>query len=49
MYQQLGQQSLFWPFVDVFRWLALLSFGCVGLVWLFRKVALGGKPPAGAH
>jgi MFS transporter, DHA2 family, multidrug resistance protein len=49
MYQQLGQQSLFWAFVDVFRWMALLSFGCVALVWLFRKVAPGKKAPAGAH
>ena len=38
LYQQLGQQALLWAFVDVFRWMALLCFGCVPLVWLFRKV-----------
>ena len=49
MYQQLGQQSLLWAFVDVFRWMALLCFGCVALVWLFKKVQPGKKAPAGAH
>jgi DHA2 family multidrug resistance protein len=49
MYNQLGQQALLWAFVDVFRWMALLCFGCVGLVWLFKKVQPGRKPPAGAH
>ncbi len=38
LYHQLGQQALLWAYVDVFRWLALLAFGCIGLVWLFRKV-----------
>jgi DHA2 family multidrug resistance protein len=49
MYGELGQQALLWAFVDVFRWMALLCFGCVALVWLFRKVQPGKKPPAGAH
>lgn len=48
LYHQLTQQAQLWAFVDVFRWIALLCFGCVLLVWLFRKVA-HGKPPAGAH
>jgi DHA2 family multidrug resistance protein len=48
IYQQVGRQSLLWAFVDVFRWTALLSFGCVVLVWLFRKVR-PGRGPAGAH
>ena len=49
IYQQLGQQSLLWAFVDVFRWMALLCFASLGLVWLFRKVQPGRKAPAGAH
>jgi MFS transporter, DHA2 family, multidrug resistance protein len=48
LYQQLGRQASIWAFVDVFRWLSLLCFFCVGLVWLFRKVK-PGKAPAGAH
>jgi MFS transporter, DHA2 family, multidrug resistance protein len=49
LYQQIGQQSLLWAFVDVFRWIALLCFGCVALVWLFKRVQPGRKAPAGAH
>lgn len=48
LYQQLGQQAHLWAFIDIFRWTALLSFGCVILVWFFRKVR-PGKGPAGAH
>lgn len=48
LYRELGRQALLWAFVDVFRWIALLCFGCVLLVWLFRKVK-GGHAPAGAH
>ena len=48
LYRQLGQQALLWAFVDVFRWLALLCFVCVGVVWLFKKVK-PGRSPAGAH
>jgi DHA2 family multidrug resistance protein len=48
IYQQIGQQARLWAFVDIFRWTALLSFGCVLLVWLFRKVK-PGKAPAGVH
>ena len=48
LYQELGQQALLWAFVDVFRWMALLAFGCVPLVWLFRKVKPGKKTVA-AH
>jgi len=48
MYQELGRQALNWAFVDVFRWLSLLCFFCVGIVWLFKKVK-PGKAPAGAH
>jgi DHA2 family multidrug resistance protein len=47
LYQQLSQQSLLWAFVDVFRWTSLLSFACIFLVWLFRKVR--GRGPVGAH
>jgi MFS transporter, DHA2 family, multidrug resistance protein len=48
IYRELGQQALLWAFVDVFRWISLLCFGCVALVWLFRKVAKG-RAPAGVH
>jgi MFS transporter, DHA2 family, multidrug resistance protein len=48
LYQQLGRQATLWSFVDVFRWLSLLCFFCVGIVWIFRKVK-PGKAPAGAH
>jgi len=49
IYKQIGQQSLLWAFVDVFRWMALLGFGCIALVWLFKKIQPGRKAPAGAH
>jgi DHA2 family multidrug resistance protein len=48
LYQQLGQQAALWAFVDVFRWLSLLCFVCVAVVWTFKKVK-PGAPPAGAH
>jgi len=48
LYRELGQQALLWAFVDVFRWIALLCFGCVALVWLFRKVK-GGRAPMSTH
>ena len=48
LYGQLQRQATNWAFVDVFRWLSLLCFFCVGIVWLFKKVK-PGKAPAGAH
>jgi DHA2 family multidrug resistance protein len=48
LYQQLQAQASLWSFVDVFRWLSLLCFACVALVWCFKKVK-PGKAPAGAH
>ena len=48
IYQQLGGQALLWSFVDVFRWLALICFAGVGVVWMFKKVK-PGKAPEGAH
>ncbi|HUB30047.1 MAG TPA: DHA2 family efflux MFS transporter permease subunit [Terracidiphilus sp.] len=48
LYRELGQQALLWAFVDVFRWIALLCFGCVVFVWFFRKVG-HGKAPVGVH
>jgi DHA2 family multidrug resistance protein len=47
LYGQLGQQALLWAFVDVFRWMALLCFFCVPVVWLFKRVKQKG--PAMAH
>ncbi len=48
LYQQLQRQASSWAFVDVFRWLSLLCFFCVIIVWFFKKVK-PGKGPAGAH
>jgi DHA2 family multidrug resistance protein len=48
LYQQLQRQASEWAFVDVFRWLALLCFFSVAIVWTLKKVK-PGKPPAGAH
>ncbi len=48
LYQQLGRQAASWAFVDVFRWLSLLCFLCVAVVWAFKKVK-AGKAPEGAH
>ena len=48
LYQELGRQASSWAYVDVFRWLSLLCFFCVIIVWFFKKVK-PGKPPAGAH
>jgi MFS transporter, DHA2 family, multidrug resistance protein len=48
LYDQLGQQALLWSFVDVFRWMSLICFASVILVWMFKK-AKPGKPPVGVH
>ena len=48
LYQELLRQASLWSFVDVFRWLSMLCFGCVIIVWFFKKVK-PGKAPAGAH
>jgi len=48
LYQELQRQATAWAFVDVFRWLSLLCFFCVGVVWLLKRVK-PGHAPAGAH
>lgn len=48
LYRQLVQQATFWAFIDLFRWLSILSFACIAAVWFFKKVK-PGKAPAGAH
>lgn len=48
LYRELLRQASSWAFVDVFRWLSLLSFVCVIAVWLLKKVK-PGKGPVGAH
>ena len=48
LYGQLLRQASLWAFVDVFRWLSLLCFICVCVVWTLKKVR-PGKGPAGAH
>ena len=49
LYQRLIQQSMLWAFVDVFRWMSLICFVCVIVVWFFRKARPGARAPAGAH
>ena len=48
LYQRLQAQAHAWAFIDVFRWLSLMCFFCVGVVWLLKKVK-PGKAPEGAH
>ena len=48
LYAQLERQASAWAFIDVFRWLSILCFCCVIVVWFFKKVK-PGKGPAGAH
>jgi DHA2 family multidrug resistance protein len=48
LYRELLRQASSWAFVDVFRWLSLLSFFCVFAVWMLKKVK-PGKAPVGAH
>ncbi len=38
MYMQLQRQAMLWAFVDVFRWIAVVTFAAGGVVWLFRRV-----------
>ena len=48
LYGNSSSQASTWAFVDVFRWLSLLCFVCVIVVWFFKKVK-PGRGPAGAH
>ena len=48
LYRELQRQALHWAFIDVFRWLSMMCFACIGAVWFFKKVK-PGKGPAGAH
>jgi DHA2 family multidrug resistance protein len=48
LYNELLRQASSWAFIDVFRWLSMLCFACVIVVWFFKKVK-PGKAPAGAH
>jgi DHA2 family multidrug resistance protein len=49
LYGMMEQQAALKAYVDVFRWTALLAFGCAGAVWLFEKPAKHVAPPPGAH
>jgi DHA2 family multidrug resistance protein len=48
LYGELHRQAALWAFVDVFRSLCLLSFLCLAISWLFKKVHPGHPSPA-AH
>jgi MFS transporter, DHA2 family, multidrug resistance protein len=43
----LTAQSLLWSYVDDFRYLALLCFACIPIVFLLKKTVGRGAP--GAH
>ena len=49
IYRQVLTQARLLAFVDVFRWIALLCFACVAIVWLFKKVQPGRKAAVAAH
>ncbi len=38
MYLQLQRQALLWAFIDVFRWIALVTFAAGAMAWLFQHV-----------
>ena len=38
MYGQLQRQATLWAFVDVFRWIAVVTFAAGGAVWLFQRI-----------
>ena len=44
---ELTAQSLLWSYVDDFRYLALLCFGCIPIVFMLKKTVGRGAP--GAH
>ncbi len=48
LYGELQRQASNWAFIDVFRWLSILCFTCVAVVWVLKRVK-PGKGPAGAH
>ena len=39
MYMQLQRQALLWGFIDIFRWVALVSFSAVGVSWFLRRIS----------
>jgi DHA2 family multidrug resistance protein len=38
LYLQLQRQAMLWAFIDVFRWIALVTFAAGGAAWLFQRV-----------
>jgi len=49
LYGLLQQQAALRSYVDIFRWIAMLSFFCALAVWLFKKPPRNAKPPEGVH
>jgi len=39
LYMQLQRQALLWGFIDIFRWVALVSFSAVGVSWLLLRIS----------
>jgi MFS transporter, DHA2 family, multidrug resistance protein len=49
IYGLMQQQSALLAYVDVFRWTAILAFGCAAAAWLFRKPIRNAAPRPGEH
>jgi DHA2 family multidrug resistance protein len=49
IYGLMQQQSALLAYVDVFRWTAILAFGCAAAAWLFKKPIRNAAPRPGEH
>ena len=49
LYGAMLKQAALLAYIDIFRWTALLSFVCAGLVWFFEKPHEGSAAPEGVH
>jgi len=49
VYGLMQQQSALMAYTDVFRWTALLAFGCAAASWLFKKPVKHAELPPGVH
>ncbi|HUX46092.1 MAG TPA: DHA2 family efflux MFS transporter permease subunit [Terracidiphilus sp.] len=49
VYRLMAQQATLLAYIDIFRWTAVLSFVCAGVVWLFDKPPANAAPPPGMH
>jgi MFS transporter, DHA2 family, multidrug resistance protein len=49
VYRLMGQQAALLAYIDIFRWTAVLSFLCAGIVWFFDKPPDHATMPEGIH